>query len=108
MLGGWFLDVLVAYLFRIVARSITTLRSGNWPIRRATVISAGCPDVLGCEAAEVVYTYSIDGDRYTGSDRKPFLFKRIAEINAAMFSPGKEIPVRVKPGDPSVSVFRYS
>ena len=106
--GGWFLDVLIAYLVRVIARSFIALRSREWATCRAAVISSGCPDVFGCEAVEVKYAYSVNGHRYAGVDTKPFLSKQIAKINAEEFSPGKEITVRYKPDDPSVSVFRYS
>lgn len=106
--NGWYLDVLVAYLFRIIARSIMTLRSRRWPTRKATVTRSDSPNGFACEVVKVVYTYSFNGDHYGGTDTKPFLFKQIAEINTKEFPSGKEITVRVNPDNPSVSVLRYS
>lgn len=99
---------LLEYLLRVIVRSIATLRSTRWPARKAIVTRSDFSVGLACQVVKVVYTYSVDGDHYGGTDRKPFVFWEIAEINAKGFSPGSEITVRVRPGDPSVPVFRYS
>jgi len=104
-MGGWFVDIFVEYLFRAMARLIKTRGSGTWPIAKATVTSSGCPVVAyGCPIAEVYYTYRVDGELYTGSHQKPFISPNSGENYVRHFAPGTDFAVRLKPGDPSVSI----
>jgi hypothetical protein len=104
-MGGWFVDIFVEYLFRVVGRIIKRRGSGTWPVVKATVTRSVCPNAMyGCDVAEVYYTYRVDGELYTGVNEKPFISHSSGEDYLNHFAPGTEIAVRVKPGNPSVSI----
>ena len=51
-MGGWFVDIFVEYLFRVMTRMIKRRGSGTWPVAKATVTRSGCPRAMyGCDAA---------------------------------------------------------
>jgi len=53
-MAGWFLDILIEYLFRAALRGIRLLRSSNWPVVKAKVLSSACPTAaFGCTVANV-------------------------------------------------------
>lgn len=102
---AWFIDIFVAYLFRVIVRMIKARGSGAWPIETATVISSDCPYArYACDVAVVTYNYRVAGEFYAGVNEKPFIVHRSAEDYVRDFAPGTEFPVRVKPGDPWVSI----
>ena len=107
MLSGWFLDVIVEYLYRVMVRAVKARGSAQWRMVKATVNDSRCPSAIyGCHVAEVYYEYRVDGEIYTGIDERPFLWHDSCESYAGRFSPGTEIVIRLRPGDPSVSYLR--
>ncbi len=54
--------------------------------------------------AEVSYIYRVDGEPFLGTKKEPFIFHSSGEEYISHFVTGKELTVRVKPGDPMVSV----
>ena len=94
-MGGWFVDIFVEYLFRVIARMIKRRGSGAWPVA-----------IYGGAAAEVYYTYRVDGELYTGVNEKPFISHDSGGNYVSNFAPGREFTVRVKPGYPLVSIVR--
>jgi hypothetical protein len=104
-MAGWFLDILIEYLFRVSVRAIKLLRSHSWPITKGTVLSASCPRAsYGCTVVNVDYEYVVDGVKYADSCEKPFLVYASGEAYAELFVKGEDFKVRLKPGGPSVSV----
>ena len=108
-MGGWFADVIVGYfitLFRIVARILRARRSKGWREITATVAGTSCQtsSYMPRPVAEIVYTYRIDGGFYGGADEKPFFFESSAKRYAEQFARGDSLVVRVKPGEPEVSI----
>jgi len=105
-MGGLVLDIYVEYIFRQVVLLIRIVRSRNWPVMKATVTTSNCPVAgYGCDVAEVCYKYRVDGELYTGSDRKPFIIHNSAEIFVNNSVPvGADLVVRLKPDDPSTSI----
>ena len=104
-MGGLAIDILVEYIFRQVALLLRVVRSRSWPVTKATVTAACRRGGYGCDVAEVYYKYRMDGELYTGVYKKPFVFQNSAEYyvnNSA--SVGADLVVRLKPGDPSISV----
>jgi hypothetical protein len=99
---GMFIYI-VEYLLRVIAHAIKTLRSRQWPVARAAIKSSSIENQY---AAEIHYTYSINGAVYSGAHKKPFIFKSNAELYVDHFSQGTELNVRVKPDDPRVSFVR--
>jgi Protein of unknown function (DUF3592) len=106
-MGGWFVDIFIEYLFRVMARMIKQRGSGTWPVARATVTSSSCPRAgYGCDVAEVYYKYRVGGELYTGLNEKPFIIHNSGENYISHFGPGTEFTVRVQPKDPAVSLVR--
>jgi hypothetical protein len=108
-MGGWFLDVFVGYFItfvRIIARIQRTRRTKGWRETTATVSGASyqVSAFLPRPIAEVVYTYRIDGGFYGGVDEKPFSLESTAKQYADQFARGDSLIVRVKPGEPEVSI----
>jgi hypothetical protein len=104
-MGGWFLDIFVEYLFRVSVRAVNLLRSRRWPVAKGTVLSADCPRALyGCTVVTVYYEYVVDGKKYGAAYEKPFIWHDSGAEYASQFAVGLELKVRMKPGDPSVSV----
>lgn len=104
-MGGWYLDILVEYFFRIVFHAANLLRSRRWPIVKATVLSADCPPLQnGCTVATVYYEYLVNGEKYGDAFGKPFIFDESGKDYAAHFVKGRDFKVRVKPDDPTKSV----
>jgi hypothetical protein len=102
---GWFLDIFVEYLFRVSVRAVKLLRSRSWPVTKGTVLSADCPRAsYGCTVATVYYEYIVDGKKYEAAYEKPFILRDSGAEYAGQFVAGLELKVRLKPGDPSVSV----
>jgi hypothetical protein len=101
---GLFLDIVLEYLIRVIGRAIKRRRSRGWPTVSATVASSECPKSSGCNLAEIIYLYSVNGERYSGTNKKPFLSHDSAEEYIRHFVPGTEFTVRVKPNDPGVSI----
>jgi hypothetical protein len=85
---------------------VTAFGSSKWPVYQAKVIRSFCPKVgYGCQKAEILYTYTVEGKKYKGKNVKPFIGNS-AQYYAAQFESGREIVLRVKPGNPSYSVVR--
>jgi hypothetical protein len=104
-MAGLFLDIFIEYLFRVMLRGIRLLRSRNWPIAKATVLSSACPRATsGCTVANVDYEYTVEGVNYADSFEKPFFDLGSGMLYAQQFAKGSDFGVRVKSGDPSLSV----
>jgi hypothetical protein len=104
-MGGWFVDIFVEYLFRVIVRAIRLLRSRDWPVAMGTVLSAECPrSSYGCTVASVYYEYPVAGEKYGAAYEKPFISPSSGEEYASQFVKGIDFKVRVKPGNPSTSV----
>jgi uncharacterized protein DUF3592 len=103
-MGGFFLYAIVEYLIRVTGHAIKEGRSRDWPMTRATVVSARYDKTSSCNLTEVVYTYRFNGEHYSGKNTKPFWFSTNAEIYTRDFPSGTEITVRVKPNHPEVSI----
>ncbi|MGH2506841.1 MAG: DUF3592 domain-containing protein [Ktedonobacteraceae bacterium] len=102
---GWFLDIYVGYALKAILRIFQTRGSGYWHLSTATVKSS---DVrtgwFGCPTTEIVYTYDFEGRTYGGLSEKPFILPSSANRYASRFPPGNRLCLRLKPGNPEVSV----
>jgi hypothetical protein len=102
---GWYFDVLVGYLIRILSRTIRFRGSGRWPAEKAKVTGSRCEGaVYGGPVAEVTYTFTHKGEYCSGMHREPFLSRVSAERYTERFPEGGDIVVRVKPGEPEISI----
>ena len=101
-----FADVFFFYIFKAVVNWVRARGSRKWPSVEATVLAD--PDRnrgVGCLNVEIFYSYRFDGELYTGSHDEPFLIDSTKEY-AARFPKDGSLVVRVKPGEPEVSVVR--
>jgi hypothetical protein len=53
---------------------------------------------------EIVYAYRFEGELYTGIHEEPFLLADSLTDYVERFAEGRSVVVRVKPGNPEVSV----
>jgi Protein of unknown function (DUF3592) len=106
-MGGWFLDVLIAYLVKSALRLFYLKGSEQWPVVKATVTVSSCPPkVLGCFTAEIAYTYVLNGHIYTGMHERPFISRDSAQEYVRRFPSGTSLIARIKPEMPEKSVVR--
>ena len=105
---GLIIDVLIAYVIKLIVRLARVRRSGNWRLVTAKIVASRFEDewVFNCPTVHIVYTYQIDGEPYSGTDSKPFLFSNFGENDAQRFKPGETAKVRVDPHEPKRSVLR--
>lgn len=106
MFAGDILFMFLQYLFRITVFAIRRHGGKTWPVTTATVTGAAIPKSGYSHMIEVDYLYKVDGERFAGKGKIPFFFQSNAEICMKQFVTGTELTVRVKPGDPSVSVLQ--
>lgn len=104
-MAGWFADIIVEFLFRLVMRMVRIFHSRAWPTVTGEVTDSTYQKAsYGCDVAEVCYKYRIDGELYTGMYAKPFISSMRGEDYVARLQVGTELVLRVKPGEPSISV----
>jgi len=58
----------------------------------------------GGPVAEVGYTYTHEGEYFSGVHRKPFLLRSSAENYAAQFPASSDVIIRAKTANPQVSI----
>ncbi|MGO8814105.1 MAG: DUF3592 domain-containing protein [Terriglobia bacterium] len=106
-MGGLLVDVIIAYIFKTISRGVEIRRAGSWPNVKGTVLTAGVQTPgYGCPTCEVVYTFVLDGRKYSGMHEKPFMAGDSAKDYASRFQPGQEILVGYDPASPSSSFVR--
>ena len=104
-MGGWFVDIYIAYLFKWLVRLVRRRGSNSWLVIQASVAnSIASPGGFGCSTAELIYTYEIDGHIFGGRSEKPFISPNSAQNYVADFPIGSRLIIRTKPGTPEVSV----
>lgn len=106
-MGGLVLDIFVVYLLRVLVRTWKRRGTFGWTLQQASIESISCPlTTWGCPIAEVVCLYKIGDETYSGSDDIPFIWRSSAEDYVRRHPEGSTLLVRVKPGDPEISVLR--
>lgn len=105
MLAGWYVDILVAYLFRVVARFFKARGSASWIVRRATVTGSRYL-MKTCDVVEITYLYTMGSEPFTGISQEPFLSSTLAKLQVDWFPVGSKIVVRVNPADHKTSIVR--
>jgi hypothetical protein len=95
----------VAYAFSALVHWVRVCGTGQWPFINATVTAPPTRSSgLGCPRVEIVYSYRFKGELYTGIHEEPFLSTDSLADYVERFGEGRSIVVRVKPGNPEVSV----
>lgn len=105
---GLIIDVLIAYLIKLIIRLGRLWRSRSWRQVTAKIVASRFEDnwVWNCPTVHIVYSYQIDGQIYSGMDSKPFLFSSNGEIDAGCFKRGETATVRVNPYEAKRSILR--
>jgi hypothetical protein len=107
MISGWYLDILVGYLIRILIRTVKARGCDQWPVEKALTTGSRCERAAyGGPVAEVTYAFHHEGEYCSGMHRETFLFVDSAEEYVARFREGGDAIVRVKPGTPEGSIVR--
>ncbi len=102
---GWYFDIVIGYLIRTLVRFGKVRRSETWPVEKGKLLRTTCPPTpLGGPVAEFHYTYIHKGEYYSGVDTKAFMLRSSAEEYAGQFPAGADIPVRVNPAKPEISI----
>lgn len=94
----------IAYRFNAGVHGLRVCGAGDWPLANATITAPPTSSLgLGCPKAEIVYSYRIDGELYTGIHEESFLMADWLAAYVERFREGRSLVVRVKPGSPGVS-----
>src|SRR5215813_11541185 len=99
------MDILFAYLIRVVVRFVKARGSSAWLVCQATVTGSRYR-LETCDVAEITYLYYVDDEPFTGISQEPFLLSTLAKRQAALFPPGSKIVIRVNPADHKTSIVR--
>jgi hypothetical protein len=105
--GGLFVDIYFFYLFKVVMYWLRARGSSEWPTANATVTAPPTSTSgYGCPSVEIVYSYRFEGELYNGFHEEPFLLVDSVTEYVTRFVEGSRFVVRVKPGEPEVSIVR--
>jgi hypothetical protein len=107
---GLIIDVLIAFIIKLLLRIKRGWGSGNWELVKAKIKSSsvGGGWVWNCPTTEIAYTYQFNGETYRILDTKPFLLDESAKAYVEYFKTGDTPLVRVKAEEPERSVLRKS
>ena len=100
----WLIRWLVDNIVRIVGRLTKERGSDQWPHENATVYHSTTSDRFPGGVAEVIYSYSHNGQYFSGTHEKHFSSYFEANRYVASFPKGAKIVVRVKPESPKTSI----
>jgi hypothetical protein len=104
--GGLILDNIVVFLFRVFTTLIGEYRSRDWPQAKGILTNSHSDDSYGYPLAEVTYSYTVDGECYSGLYKKGFWYRDSAVRFAKRVAPQTVLVVRYRLGAPSVSFLR--
>ncbi len=96
------------FIFLVILRAASLIRSYRWPEVNARVLSAECPEKpKGCTVVTIDYLYSIEGQKFRGSYRKPFILRTSGQVYAHLlwYRGESDERAKVNPRDPSASVY---
>jgi uncharacterized protein DUF3592 len=95
----------VVYILKSAWNQINEIGSGKWPCAEAVITAE--PEHLngfGSSTVEIVYSYRFEDELYTGLHEEPCFLSWSEYMKR--FAKGETFVVRVKPGEPEVSVVR--
>ena len=105
-MGGLVLDIFVGYFVRAISNWWRALGSNKWPTVEAIVTADSVESSgYGGTKVEVVYSYRYQNELYTGIHTEP-CFGSDSQHMQDRFPKGRTFVVRVKTGEPEVSVLR--
>ena len=100
-----FVLFLVGVLVDAIIRQRSQSRAKDWPVTLATVEDTAGIGAMGRAdpAAVIRYSYSVEGQQYSGSYRCPFLSEDDVGMFLASFLRGTTFPVHYNPAAPQDS-----
>jgi len=105
-MGGWFLDIWIEWIVRMIAKLIHRMRSRSWPVVDAMITSSDCPRAgYGCHVADIHYDYEFAGEAFSALHEEPFLMHALGRDYVLDHPVNSRARIRVKPGSPAVAVF---
>jgi hypothetical protein len=97
----------IAYAFDVLVHALRVSGSGRWPLANATVTAPPLDSSgFGCPHVEIVYSYRVKGELYAGIHTESFFSTDSVTEYVERFAEARSVVVRVKPGNPEVSVVR--
>ncbi|MGA2847791.1 MAG: hypothetical protein ABSE46_02260 [Terracidiphilus sp.] len=104
-MGGWFVDIFVEWLVRMIVKIVRRINSRSWPVVE-TIVTASVYSKAGygCDTTDLHFDYSFDGQEYSGLHEEPFIMADLAKDFALDYPAGANIKVRLKPSRPYVTV----
>ncbi len=103
-MSGLVIDIFIGFMMRWLIVSWRRVVSRNWPTLPGTVVRAFFEQPgYGGSYVEVKFKYKVDGKRYQGSLREPFMFENYAEAFVRHHPAGSELRIHVDPKNPSRS-----
>jgi Protein of unknown function (DUF3592) len=97
----------LVYASRVIIRWPKVIGSGQWLLANAAVTAPPTRlSGIGCPRVEIVYSYRVKGELYTGLHEEPFMSTDSVTEYIERFAEGRSVVVRVKPASPEVSVVR--
>jgi hypothetical protein len=95
----------IVYAFNATVQWVRVRGSGQWPFAKATVSAPPTSSSgLSCPRVEIVYSYRFKGELYTGIHQESFFLTGSSTDYVERFGEGRSLVVRVKPGNPEMSV----
>jgi hypothetical protein len=95
----------IVYTFNVTVHWLRVCGTAHWPLANATVTAAPISSFgFACPSAEIVYAYRFQGELYTGIHEEPFILTDSLTDYVERFREGRSLVVRIKPGNPEVSV----
>jgi hypothetical protein len=97
----------LVYGLRVIMRWPSVISAGQWLLANATVTTPPrSSEGIACRTVEIVYAFRVKDELYTGLHEEPFLSTESLTDYIERFGEGRHVIVRVKPGNPEVSVVR--
>lgn len=104
-MGGWFADIFIEWIIRMIVMSARRIKSLSWPVVTATVTnSVHSRASYGCDTADIHFDYSFGDQDFSGFHEEPVLLGESGQAFAQRFPEGAQIKVRVKPSNPDTTV----
>ena len=104
-MGGLILDNILVFLYRTILRIVWEGRNNTWPTTVGVVEAAQAPEHEMYPYAEVIYSYSVDNESYSGSYKR-LLVRQYGQRFAKRFMPPKRVIIRYRPDNPAESFIK--
>lgn len=104
-MGGWFADIFIEWIVRMVAKSVRRVQNYAWPVVEGVITNAQCQQAhYGCQVADVHFDYAFESVECSSFHEEPFLLHDTGENWARCMRVGSKVPIRVNPKEPSQTV----